>query len=325
MLRRQFVEFLLRRRESTLYGGQMTAPWTPLTHRDSAPVQLREDVPVALETPLRQWLHSAARHRGGGAWRRVAVRCDLVLDRDDDESDRRGIDYDERLAYWAPAERLLEAVDALLDLLPADPAPDLFPMLMPRRTSAREALTGLKRVDRRDLQVLLDDARSRYTIRDDGKALVARVDPGVEHAVRGAIASGRRPERGSASEHLEEAFARANAVSPDPVVAYSEAIKAVECAAQATLQPAHRRATLGTMLGELPKLKDRLVFEIEGRAPHDGIEMLESMMALLWNGQTSRHGKQHPTDRETVAEAVVAVHIAAALVQFFSTGAIRRM
>ncbi|MER8100874.1 hypothetical protein [Kitasatospora sp. NPDC094016] len=78
------------------------------------------------------------------------------------------------------------------------------------------------------------------------------------------------------------------------------------------------------MLGELPKLRDKLVFEIEGRDPQDGIDMAGSMMSPLWNGQTSRHGKQHATDREKVVEAVTAVHIAAALAQFFSTGAIRR-
>ncbi|MFJ7280269.1 hypothetical protein [Kitasatospora sp. NPDC098663] len=324
MILRQFVEFLVRRSEPTPYGERMTVPWTPLTHREGAPVPLREDVPSSLETPLREWLHSAVRRRGGGAWRRVAVRCDLVLE-GDDESDYSAIGYSERLAYWTPAERLLEAVDALLDLLPVEATADGFPILMPPRLSPLDTLAGMpKRVDRRDLQVLLDDARSRYTIRDDGKALVTRVDIGVEHAVRDAIESGRRPERGSASEHLQEAFARVTAVTPDPVVAYSEAIKAVECAAQATLQPAHGRATLGTMLGELPKLKDRLVFEIEGRDPQDGIEMVRSMMSLLWGGQTSRHGKQHPTDRETVAEATAAVHIAAVLVQFFSTGAIRR-
>ncbi|MFJ6621206.1 hypothetical protein ACIQOW_27000 [Kitasatospora sp. NPDC091335] len=301
----------------------MTAPWTPFTHRDGAPAPLLVSVPPGLEMPLRKWLHSAAWHQDGDATRRVAVRCDLVLVRDDDQYNDRHVDYAERLAHWTPAEQLLEAVDALLDLLTADPAPSPWPSI-PLMPSVLESLTGLQPVTRRDLQVLLDDARSRYTIREDGKALVARIDPGVEHAVRDAVANGSRPERGSASEHLQEAFARANAVTPDPVVAYSEAIKAVECAAQATLQPAHARATLGTMIGELPKLKEKLLFEIEGRNLGDGIEMVGSMMSLLWSGQTSRHGKQHATDRETVAEAIAAVHIAAALVQFFSTGAIRR-
>ncbi|MFF1872353.1 hypothetical protein [Kitasatospora herbaricolor] len=179
-------------------------------------------------------------------------------------------------------------------------------------------------VSRKPLQRLLDDACSRYTVRSDGRALVARVDPAVARTLKASLDSADRPERGSASEHLHEAITQAYALTPDPVKAYSEAIKAVESAAHATLDPKRDRATLGTMLGELPKIAHKLVFEIEGADPQNGIEMVRRMMLQLWDGQTSRHGKQRPTRKETPTEAVAAVHLAAVLVQYFSSGAIRR-
>ncbi|MFD8483612.1 hypothetical protein [Kitasatospora sp. NPDC059673] len=48
------------------------------------------------------------------------------------------------------------------------------------------------------------------------------------------------------------------------------------------------------------------------------------MMQQLWDGQTSRYGKRRTTRKETQAEAVAAVHLAAVLVQYFSSGAIRQ-
>ncbi|MFE6869558.1 hypothetical protein ACFVFS_23760 [Kitasatospora sp. NPDC057692] len=314
----------------------MTIPWTPLPYRDGAAAPLREDVPAALETPLREWIHSAVLRHGGEVWRRVAIRCDLVLD-SEDGSDEPDIDYPHRLAYWAPAGRLLEVVDALLDLLPV-PVPAVVAALpaapagdAPKPGVLMSLMAGVGRVaaqqgavSRRPLQQLLDDARSRYTVRSDGRALVARIDPAVARTLLAAAESADRPERGSASEHLTEAITQAYALVPDPVKAYSEAIKAVESAAHATLDPKRDRATLGTMLGEMPKIAHKLVFDIEGADPQEGVEMVRRMMKQLWDGQTSRHGKQRPTRKETQAEAKAAVHLAAVLVQYFSSGAIRR-
>jgi hypothetical protein len=48
------------------------------------------------------------------------------------------------------------------------------------------------------------------------------------------------------------------------------------------------------------------------------------MMKALWEGQTSRHGSQHPTRPETMEEARAAVHLAVTLVQWFSAGTVAR-
>lgn len=59
------------------------------------------------------------------------------------------------------------------------------------------------------------------------------------------------PAAGSAADHLATAWQAAYARSPDPVRAYSEAIKAAEAAAHAVIEANNVKATLGTMLGEI--------------------------------------------------------------------------
>ncbi|MGW6843857.1 hypothetical protein [Streptomyces sp. NPDC054958] len=48
------------------------------------------------------------------------------------------------------------------------------------------------------------------------------------------------------------------------------------------------------------------------------------MMTLLREGQTSRRGASNQTLDETPEAARMAVHLAAALVQWFTSGAIKR-
>ncbi|MFJ5731515.1 hypothetical protein [Streptomyces paradoxus] len=71
--------------------------------------------------------------------------------------------------------------------------------------------------------------------------------------------------------------------SPDPVRAYSEAIKAVECAAHAVIQPNNAKATLGTMLGEIKNARHKFSAAIPSPAG-DPIAPAEAMMLALWEG-----------------------------------------
>ncbi|MFD5085955.1 hypothetical protein ACFWOG_25335 [Kitasatospora sp. NPDC058406] len=78
------------------------------------------------------------------------------------------------------------------------------------------------------------------------------------------------------------------------------------------------------MHGELQQIAPKLVFEIEGAGAQHGVEMVRGMVRVLWDGRTSRHGSLGPTRKETRSEVVAAVHLAGTLVQYFSSGAIRR-
>ncbi|WP_247708850.1 hypothetical protein [Streptomyces sp. C3-3] len=175
------------------------------------------------------------------------------------------------------------------------------------------------------LGILLDDAGSAYRVADDDGGLELRVSTGVSEAMRQTIADATgATSAGTAAEHLTAAWRTAYGLHPDPVRAYSEAIKAVECAAQSVIQPNHGRATLGTMLGEIKNARAKFTTAISTPPSGDPIAPMEAMMRALWDGQTSRHGKQTGTVPETLEAARAGVHLAAALVQWFVSGAVVR-
>ncbi|MFD5880105.1 hypothetical protein [Streptomyces yangpuensis] len=301
----------------------MTERWAPLSEREgNTPEVLRDQVSDGLEGPLREWLVRALNELGSTITR-VAVRLDIAFYAVDDSDEDNDVF---QLAYGPSREQLWDVVDAVLDLLPCGgwegtrPTPG-----MDRVTAALTVMGSWPDIRFRvPLRKLLDDARAAYVIRSDGRALVRRVDPAVGAAVEEALKAADQPERGSASRHLRQAMDLAYALHPDPVKAYSEAIKAVECALHDTIQPNNRRATLGTMKGELPQLKNKLRSAITSPNDGEGLETALKMMTLLWEGQTSRHGARDQTRDETPEAAKMAVHLAAALVQWFASGAIGR-
>jgi len=174
------------------------------------------------------------------------------------------------------------------------------------------------------LDAYLESAGSAYCVSARGDGLEMRVDPTVTSAVRETVAEATNTSTaGSAADHLTAAWTAVYGLSPDPSTSYGNSIKAVECAAHAVVQTNHARATLGTMLGELTANPHKFEFTIATGT--DQIAVPQAMMRLLWDGQTSRHGKQTPTRPETLDEARVAVHTAATLVQWFVSGAITRL
>ncbi|MFH9203183.1 hypothetical protein ACH4KT_37985 [Streptomyces anulatus] len=172
---------------------------------------------------------------------------------------------------------------------------------------------------------LLDIAGSSYRVNEDGDGLEERITPAVRDAVSQTVADAEaEPSAGSAAEHLSTAWRAAYGLHPDPVRAYSEAIKAVESAAHSVIQPNHGRATLGTMLGEIGNARAKFTTTLSTPPSGDPIAPMEAMMRALWDGQTTRHGKQTPTVPETLEAARAGVHLAATLVQWFTSGAVVR-
>ncbi|MFE6086035.1 hypothetical protein [Streptomyces virginiae] len=172
----------------------------------------------------------------------------------------------------------------------------------------------------------LDSAGSAYRVDEAARGLEERVTPAVRDAVRQTLADAvASAAHGSAADHLAAAWQTAYGRSPDPVRAYSESIKAVEAAAHAVIEPNNAKATLGSMLGEIKNARHKFTSVLSTPAGGDPITPAEVMMRALWEGQTSRHGAQHATVPETLEAARAGVHLAAALVQLFVSGAITRM
>lgn len=315
----------------------VSATWTPLSFRIDSAQPLRDGLPRGLVLPLRNWIANAAGSGGRRITERTALRCDVDLsgawhdNRDAEEQENVPFEPDLGgwLAYEAASRRLLDVVDALLDELPtegwllaAQPEPG---QSVVRRAARRMRSTySNDRYLREPLESLLEDARSVYTISPDGHALVRRIDPVVAALFDHAAEEADRPGYGNATDHLAAARRAAYALTPDPVKAYSEAIKAVEAAAHAAIQPKHQRATLGTMLGELTQAQHKFTSAIPEGDQSDPVALAEHMMRVLWNGQTSRHGHQDGTRPESLESAVAAVHLAGTLVQWFASGAVRR-
>ena len=319
--------------------------WRPLSWRlggDAAPSSWRDPVPAALEEPLRDWVDWTLRDTGIGASaasgiaERVLLRLNLVpSDGDGDEGDDVEPKATARryLAYGVPTQLLPDVVDAVLSLLPTGPR---FPVAS---TSAGKigAMTAIAAVTahapvawahgRRDALVrLLDDALSVLRLRPDSRGLERRSEQGAEAAFKDATSAAEgTTAAGSAAAHLRTSWAAVHALHPDPPKGYGEAIKAVEAAAHSILEPGNRKATLGTMIRYLREHPDRFSLAIAGRDGRGDVAPLIGCMALLWDGQSSRHGSSAPTRPESLEAATMAVQLSVTLVQWFVSGAVHRL
>ncbi|MET9090953.1 hypothetical protein ABZX72_02570 [Streptomyces cyaneofuscatus] len=258
---------------------------------------LHEGVPDHLLRPLQQWVYQMAERSNRYIGKTMCLRLRLTVPAKTNAS--------WRLSQQEGIE-LLDAVDEILAFLIEMDVRDHYEV---------HALGNL-----------LDDAGSAYRVTDDNSGLELRVSTGVSEAMRQTIADATAlTSTGSASDHLTTAWRAAYGLHPDPERAYSEAIKAVECAAHAVIQPNHKRATLGTMLGELKgPARPKFTTVLTTTDTKDPIAPVEELVRALWDGQTSRHGKQTPTAPETLEAARASVHLAATLVQWFSSGAVVR-
>jgi hypothetical protein len=166
------------------------------------------------------------------------------------------------------------------------------------------------------LEVLLQSVNSAYMVNDSRDGLEFRIAPGAKAAVQASIDA----SRGSAGDHLTSAWNEAYGRKPDPSKAYTESIKAVEAALAPLVLPQNPKQTLGTMIRDVAAKPSKWRFTLTN-GHVSGVDVVLSMMRLLWDGQTSRHGGTIPTRIETLEEARVAVHLAAALVQFGASSA----
>lgn len=154
----------------------------------------------------------------------------------------------------------------------------------------------------------------------------------VPQAVRLAAESAMKLDR--AGDHLTRAWNAAFGRDPSPGEAYAQAVKAVEVAARPILTPNDDTSTLGKMLGEYKANEASFETELVGagdsgpgsKADVPGVAVARLMVQLLWTSQHDRHGNLNPAAPIEVSqdEAQAAVHLAVTLVQWFSTGVVRR-
>ncbi|GAB2467896.1 hypothetical protein GCM10027187_40070 [Streptosporangium sandarakinum] len=281
-------------------------PWRPLRERMAGLTDARalvEGTPPYLLDPLRKWLDGVVFSPQPDD---IHSALQLKLRRSD-------------IARWSgrimvisvEGDDLLEAIDATLDLHAWLCTDDSYANAAQRKWWA-EQLVSLTRT--------LDQAGSAWKVKDSWDGLTTRVDETVAQAVNTTIS-----DTGSdASAHLRKAWDAAYGIQPDPTVAYSEAVKAAEAVTIPAVLPRDRGATLGKVLGEMKNTRARWTLSIDDKVgqPASADAVIE-MIALLWHGQRDRHSG--PEMKLTTLEAArMAVHTAATLVQWFTSGNVHR-
>lgn len=169
------------------------------------------------------------------------------------------------------------------------------------------------------LERILLAGRSRWTVgeRMGHPGLVERVAEGVQVSVESVIGNS-----GNAGNILARAWAQVHGLTPNDSGAYADCVRAAEIAAIAKVQPNHSTATLGTVLGQMRADGDwRLPLREHPDAP--GPETVLTLIRTLWHGHRDRHGSVDYSD-VTHDEARAAVMLAAAVIDWFESGALER-
>lgn len=274
-------------------------PFQPLPARMAGlPVDktLHDGVPEWLSDPLRDWLAEAL--EGDEALsQHVAMRLRWARG-------TPGSRYSNQL-IWCRADQLLTVIDAVLQLNTGLwlQSPDIV---------ATHPATRLRR--------LLADGASRYTVDLDRRCITVLIDPTITAATEQAIAADP-----TAGDHLRTAFAAAYGLDPDPDKAYDHAVLAVEALTCPLVCPNNPRRTLGRVIADLRSQDAQwalMIGDSSGRPAGPG--RLVEMLALLWEGQ-SRHAGAPNSRRQGQVEAEAAVHLAATLVQWISSGVLYRL
>ncbi|MEU5554488.1 hypothetical protein ABZ738_32440 [Micromonospora sp. NPDC047793] len=262
--------------------------WTPLRRRTAGlgpDDTFHDGIPVYLRGSLEDWVRD--RFPDDGYERRMVentLKFRLRL-----ESIPVVADVDDDL--------LLELIDALL-------AWELHPQHWPVR----------------ELHELLTSGGAGWRLTAGSKGLERRIDETVTRTVDVAV----RDARQDASEHLRTAWTATYGRHPDPDKAYDEAVLAVEALACPLVCPANPRRTLGTVIRDLRNQSDQWILAIGDQTGEPASPArLNEMLALLWEGQ-SRHAGSANSRRQTQTEAEAALHLAATVVQWLTSGVLRR-
>ncbi len=216
----------------------------------------------------------------------------------------------------------LDLVDALVELHYGWP-PSAVPPLPSETTMWWESrLTALEE--------MLSDNGSAWMVDTGLRGLYRRVDRSAVEARREAEATARHAGRPTAADHLATAWRKAYGRNPDPSGSYSSSVLAVEAAScPVVLEKATEQGTsivhaVPNQLRDNPKL--RFVLADSTSTSPGSAHLVANMVERLYVGQTQRHDNSNPTRNRpsTSEEARAAVHLAATLVQWFSSATVTK-
>ncbi|GAA4898104.1 hypothetical protein [Streptomonospora salina] len=158
----------------------------------------------------------------------------------------------------------------------------------------------------------------------ENRCLMRRVDETAQLAYDQACENASD----AASKHLRKAWHSAYRTNPDPDGAYAEAVLAVEAVLNPLVHPTAEKPTLSKSYKALQQQaasgKWTLNFGDPERPAKESIDKLIGMCQLLMEHHDSRHAGGMLARQQTQDEAEAAVHLAVLLVQWLSTGVLKR-
>lgn len=262
--------------------------WVPLSVRRG----LRQDgalhsgLPDHLHRPVEYWLQGITGYRTNTGMNQPLIHSIAM---------KSGV----KLWTSRPATQLEELITA------GERDEDVYLDIIDAALSTGKGVSEIKRI--------LKDGRSLWTVTEDGRALVERVDATAAKS----FAMATRPTD-VASAELTEAWLNIYGRDPDASDAWDHAIKAVEAILIPIVVPSQDKATLGHVIGMLDKQGDRFGFQI---GDGDAIPELVTMLRLLWpNPDRHASAEQRRTPADQQARGVV--HLAITIVQWAREGLI---
>jgi hypothetical protein len=291
--------------------------WRSLSQREVSTQEdaLFEGAPEHLVPSLSRWI-TGYLHNRPELTQRVALRLRVPLDTPDPQQLVEAVRASDSARLLDVADMAIHLDQSLrwdLDVLGPEMSPEAgwaawIPDHQWSKGSSAEAVEQLDQ--------LLEDAGSAHRVDWGQRCLKRRVDATVTVAAEHTMAA-------APGRHLQEAWAAVYGRHLDPAKAYDEAVRGVEAAAIPVLLPKGAKETLGKVLAHLRDAGGKWALAIEGADDGD-VAPLTAMIQLLWNGHVARHagGPSYRPQRQDEAE--MAVHLATTLVQWFTSGAVRR-
>lgn len=284
----------------------------PLSQRlRGAPLDetLFDGVPKHLDAVLRNWIRVSLNEASAI---RVCLRLRL------EPSGPRD------LAFGVSESSILDIIDAMLWLGFTDyVVPAVRPTLIDPQYKPAKTMTVAQQLV--DLETILEDGGSAYRVSTIARGLETRVDATATEAARMAIQSAGRVGRTDSASLLRDAWVKTYGLSPDAGESYADSIKAVEAVACPLFLPRDNEPTLGKVKSYLESASAKYELAIADRSAQPApIDTAVKMVGLLWHGQRERHAGGPTTAAITQEAAEMALHLAVVLVQWFSTGTVRR-
>lgn len=279
--------------------------WRPLSRRDDPSYDaLVEGVPPYLRASLWEW-----------------VAEDLTYEKASDRyGNKESLQEVERRLRWTldwayGAASALTSLQALVQTGGEERFLDVADLVLSHVTHAARA---------DEVDTILRDGGSAWCVANRAGVyrLERRVNPTVAQAAEEVMGAA-----GKAGKHLSLAWTAAYGREPNASSAYREAVRGVEAAAVPVVSPNNGSATLGTIIADIRKAPDKWTMRLTPPSNYPAVARLLGMLELLWKSEIDRHGTPDEAVPLTVSllEGQDAVHLAVTLVQWFTSGAIRRV